>query len=92
MRINGNSPLSNRIVEGGSTSSTRTEQSAAADLQDQTSFSSDSMSATSLQARAMQTPDIRQDRVAALKDAISKGQYKIEPEKIAESMLNEYAG
>lgn len=40
----------------------------------------------------MQTPEIRQDRVAHLKDAIRKGEYALEPGKIAEAMLNELAG
>ncbi len=39
----------------------------------------------------MQTPEIRQDRVAGLKDAIRKGEYALQPDKIAEAMLNESA-
>ena len=61
--------------------------------EDRASFSSaGAVSVSSLQAQVMQTPEIRQDRVAALKSAISSGQYAIEPDKIADAMLNESAG
>lgn len=39
----------------------------------------------------MQTSEIRQDRVASLKNAIQRGEYALEPDKIAEAMLNESA-
>jgi flagellar biosynthesis anti-sigma factor FlgM len=78
-------------VTGRSEKSAKEEQPAAAAPQDQTSFSSDRTSLTSLEARAMQTPEIRHDRVAGLRDAIRTGQYALEPDKIAEAMLNELA-
>ena len=40
----------------------------------------------------MQTPEIRQERVASLKDAIRKGEYALDANKIADAMLNESAG
>ena len=88
MRINGQTPISNAIVSGRSEKSTKTPNSAAANPQDETSFSSASMSISALQAQALQTPEIRQDRVASLKAAISNGTYALEPDKIAEAMLN----
>jgi len=92
MRINGQTPLSNGIVSGGSAKSARAGQPASANPQDQTSFSSDKTAISSLQSLALQTPEIRQDRVASLKHAISNGSYAIEPNKIAEAMLNQSAG
>jgi len=91
MRINGQTPLSNEIVAGRSGKSGKAESQPAAAPQDQTSFSSDVMSISALQAKALQTPEIRQDRVASLKAAIANGQYAIEPDTIAEAMLNESA-
>jgi len=91
MRINGHSPLSNGIEPGRSEKATRAEHPAKADPQDQTSFSSDRMAISSLEARVMQTPEIRQDRVAGLRDAIRKGEYALQPDKIAAAMLNESA-
>jgi len=92
MRINGHTPLSNGIVSGRSEKSARAEQPAAANPQDQTSFSSDKTAISSLQSLALQTPEIRQDRVASLKDAIGNGRYALEPDKIAAAMLNQSAG
>ena len=92
MRINGHSPLSNGIVTDRSEKSANSEHPVAAGPQDQTSFSSDRTAIASLEARVMQTPEIRQDRVAGLKDAISTGKYALEPDKIAEAMLSESAG
>jgi negative regulator of flagellin synthesis FlgM len=88
MRINGQTPISNAIVSGRSEKSTKAANPEAANPQDETSFSSASMSIASLAAQALQTPEIRQDRVASLKAAISNGTYAIEPGKIADAMLN----
>ncbi len=38
---------------------------------------------------ANDTPDIREDRVAELKAKIEKGEYKVDPEKIADGMMRE---
>lgn len=92
MRINGHSPLSNGIEPGRTEKKSNHAEQPSAAAQDKTSFSSDGTSISSLEARVMQTPEIRHDRVAALKDAINKGQYAIEPDKIADAMLNEFAG
>jgi len=89
MRINGQTPVSNAIVSGRSGKSAQAANSEAANPQDKTSFSSESMSISALQAQALLTPEIRQDRVASLKNAISNGTYAIEPDKIAEAMLNQ---
>lgn len=59
--------------------------------EDTTSFSSDSASVSDLTAKAMATPEIRQDKVDALKQQISSGNYKIEPGKIADAILDEMA-
>jgi flagellar biosynthesis anti-sigma factor FlgM len=91
MRINGHSPLPNGIVPGRSEKASRAEQPVTNGPQDQTSFSSDQMSIASLESRVMQTSEIRQDRVASLKNAIQRGEYALQPDKIAEAMLNESA-
>ena len=58
--------------------------------QDRTTLSSDTVAVSSLASQAMETSPIRQDRVDALRQAIEKGQYKLEPDKIAEAILKEY--
>ena len=51
------------------------------------SFGQDNIGA--LTTQAMSTSDVRQEKVAALSQAISSGQYKVEPAKVAEAMLQE---
>jgi negative regulator of flagellin synthesis FlgM len=58
--------------------------------QDRTTLSSDTVAVSSLASQAMETAPIRQDRVDSLRQAIEQGQYKLEPDKIAEAILQEY--
>lgn len=60
-------------------------------VEDTATLSTDSVSIRSLAAQAMQTPEIRQDKVEALRQAISTGNYKIDPMQIAGSILSEKA-
>jgi flagellar biosynthesis anti-sigma factor FlgM len=39
----------------------------------------------------MSLPDIRQDKVASLRQAVTSGTYQLDPKKIAASMLDEQA-
>jgi flagellar biosynthesis anti-sigma factor FlgM len=64
-------------------------QSSAAE--DRTTLKSGSSSVGSLVSQAMNTPAVRADKVASLQQAISSGQYELDPHKIAASMLDEYA-
>ena len=57
-------------------------------VEDKTSLSVDTLSISSLEARAMSVPQIRQDKVEALRQSIQNGEYKVEPEKIAQAILN----
>jgi len=41
----------------------------------------------SLRVQLDKVPDIRQERVAALRQAVTNGTFKISPERIAEAML-----
>jgi len=93
MRINGHSPLSGGVETGRAQKKSNATDLTGTNPEDRTSFSSaGAVSVSSLQAQVMQMPEIRQDRVAALKSAINSGQYAIEPDKIADAMLNESAG
>jgi len=44
-------------------------------------------SVSALAASAQASPDVRQARVEALRDAVAQGTYQISPQRIAESML-----
>lgn len=59
--------------------------------EDRATLSSDSTSVNSLVSTALSSPEIRQDKVDSLQQAISSGQYQIDPGKIASSILNEEA-
>jgi len=56
-----------------------------------TSVSSDSNSVSSLIGKAMNSPEIREDKVGSLKQAIASGQYTLDPGAIASSMIDEQA-
>ncbi len=58
--------------------------------QDRTTLSSDTVAVSSLASKAMETAPIRQEKVDSLRQAVDSGQYKLEPDKIAEAMLQEY--
>lgn len=59
--------------------------------EDRTTLSSSRQSLSALVSTAMSSPEIRQDRVDSLKQAINSGQYELDPEKIATSMIDEHA-
>lgn len=50
-------------------------------------LSEDTVSISSLAARAMGSPDVRQGKVDALHDQVASGQYQLDPAAIAEAML-----
>ena len=58
---------------------------------DRTTLTSTQQSLNALVSTAMGSPEIRQDRVDSLKQAINNGQYELDPAKIASSMIDEHA-
>ena len=54
---------------------------------DVTDISGVAPSISALAAAVQASPDVRQARVEALRDAIGQGTYQISPQRIAESML-----
>jgi negative regulator of flagellin synthesis FlgM len=70
------------------------ENVAASDLansDDRTTLTSTQQSLNALVSTAMSSPEVRQDRVDSLKQAISDGTYELDPEQIASSMIEEHA-
>lgn len=57
--------------------------------EDKATLSSDSASIEALTAKALQSTEVRQDKVEALRQAIQNGTYKLEPDKIAEAMIRQ---
>jgi len=59
--------------------------------EDRTTLVSAQQSLSALVSTAMSSPEIRQDRVDSLKQAIDNGKYQLDPGKIAASMIDEQA-
>jgi negative regulator of flagellin synthesis FlgM len=58
---------------------------------DRTTLSSDTSSVQSLISTAMNSPEIRQDKVDSLRTAINSGNYTLDSNEIASSMIDEHA-
>jgi negative regulator of flagellin synthesis FlgM len=94
MRIDLNNAAASQIVTQQNdkpASSTSVPASGVAAGEDRTTFSSDTQSISSLVSSAMSSPEIRDDKVASLQQAISSGNYKLDPSAIASSMIDEHA-
>jgi flagellar biosynthesis anti-sigma factor FlgM len=58
-------------------------------VEDKASLSTDTLSVSALEAQAMNTPPIRQDKVEALRQSIQNGDYRVEADKIAHAILEQ---
>jgi len=59
--------------------------------EDHATLTSDSASVGSLVSTAMRSPEIRQDKIDSLKQAVNSGQYDLNPGAIASSMIDDHA-
>jgi len=66
-------------------------QAGGADAGDHATLTSDSASLSSLVGLALNSPEVRQDKIDSLSQSINNGEYELDPAKIASSMLDEYA-
>lgn len=57
--------------------------------EDKTTLTSDSAGIKALTTKAMESSEVRQDKIEALRQAIKSGQYKLEPDKIAQAMIEQ---
>lgn len=92
MRIDPNA-RSPEAVEAGRPAKTpaRSDSRGAAEVgpKDQARASFDKVELHSLEARAQQLPEVRQEKVEALRRAVRDGSYDTPPDKTAEAMLSE---
>lgn len=93
MRINGPlSPSENLQSEKvGSTGSSHPQGPAASTqtTQDETQFSADSSRIDQLKAGLSSLPEVRQERVSALRQAIAQGTYQVTDQQLASAMYSE---
>jgi flagellar biosynthesis anti-sigma factor FlgM len=59
--------------------------------EDRATLTSDSTSVGSLVKTALSSPEVRQDKIDSLRQAIGSGQYELDPAKIAASMVDDHA-
>lgn len=69
------------------TSPTDSTQNTPATGTDRVELSSNSVDVQKMQEILQQTPDVRADRVRSLKQQIEKGEYSVDPYKVADQML-----
>jgi negative regulator of flagellin synthesis FlgM len=55
--------------------------------EDKTTLSSSKTSVESMTSQALQTPEIRQDKVSAIRESIKNGSYDLDPSKIASAII-----
>jgi flagellar biosynthesis anti-sigma factor FlgM len=92
MRIDAYNSLASQISSETSSqqvSAQKTQQNGQAGEEDRATLSSDSTSVSSLVSQALSSPEVRQDTVDSLKQAVSSGQYELDPAKIAASIVGE---
>jgi negative regulator of flagellin synthesis FlgM len=88
MRIDLNSISLNNIEREDKPKKAAGKQSSGApNIEDRASLSSDALSISSLEAQVHATPEIRHEKVEALRQQIQSGQYKIDPDQIAKAIL-----
>jgi len=88
MRIGLNLPDPQGITtEQASSSVARRTGTASAEKTD--NFSGDTLTLSTLAGRALQMPEVRQEKVDSLQQSIAAGQYKIDAGSIAAAMLGE---
>ncbi|MGQ9846222.1 MAG: flagellar biosynthesis anti-sigma factor FlgM [Bacteroidales bacterium] len=78
--------IEKRLDESGKLSSKEIESSS---IKDNVALSSQSKEMQKIYDTLKETPDIRKEKVNALKQAIQKGEYNIDSQKLAEKMLKE---
>ena len=60
--------------------------------QDQAQFSADSQTIQQLKASLSQVPEVRQDRVNALRDAVSSGRYNVSDQQLSDAIAGDWLG
>jgi flagellar biosynthesis anti-sigma factor FlgM len=90
MRIDLNNSIAQQIAaESSAQKNAKPDPSSASVSEDKASFSKASLSLPALIQGASKPPSSRQERVSALREVVSKGEYKVDTEAVADAMLKE---
>jgi len=87
MRIDLNSISLNNIEREDKAKKAAGKHSGAANIEDKATLSSDSLDISALKSQALASPEVRQDKVEALRQQVQSGQYKVDADEIAKSIL-----
>ena len=88
MRIDLNSPFQRGAQAEKSGKPSKSTNVHASRVSDDAGLSEDSVTLSSLALKALESPEVRQDKVDGLRQAIQNGQYSVNPQQVAEAMLN----
>ena len=91
MRIDSNQPVSNQVATERTARNSGKAEGASESGAEGATFSADPTGVGGLEAQVLATPQIREDRVAALRASIQNGSYQVDPGQIADAMLSEAA-
>ena len=90
MQVNLNGATPDPILSQGKSETTAPAPGVSLEQRDdKATLSSGQDQTATLVSQTMATPEIRLDKIDALRQAINSGEYKIEPDKIADAMLND---
>lgn len=87
MRVDLNPISLNNIEREEKSKKAAGKQSGTANIEDKATLSSDALDTSALEAQALASPEIRQDKVDALRQQVQNGQYKVDADEIAKSIL-----
>ncbi len=85
--VSNSQPLEKTTKSSSSAVSTTTANPAS---EDRTTFHSDAKTVQSFVSQALATPDVRQEKIDALKQSISDGSYKFDANKVADAMIADH--
>lgn len=93
MKIDLNSPAVNMVSANSPAGKVSSSGTAGVKVstEDRTTFHSDSLSVQSLTSQAMQTPEVRQNKVDALSQSVKSGEYKADASNTASAIASHEA-
>jgi flagellar biosynthesis anti-sigma factor FlgM len=91
VRVDLNGPALSEVNSSAAGKNTEVSvaQGASALQEDTASLSTNSATIADLSVKALASPEIRQQKVEALRNAIQSGEYQIDPGAIADSMIQQ---
>ncbi len=88
--LNTNDPQSVSAAQTTKSSAAATNQLGLAIAGDKTTLSQDKVTLSALSTLALGQPGVRQNLVDRLKESINSGQYNLDPNAIADAILNQF--